>query len=83
VCSSDLEVKIDQSVKVQTAEIQLSLFRYMDVELLSGEFATDSFKVHILLLYKAGEDTYQYAFQTHGDIIAAEFSFGSDAAKQP
>jgi len=77
------EVVIEQSVTAQTAEIQLSSFRYMDVELLSGEFETDTFKVHVLLLYKEGADTYQYAFQTHGDIIAAEFSFGSDAAKQP
>ncbi len=55
------EVEIEQSAKVQTAEIQLSSFRYMDVELLSGEFATDSFKVHILLLYKA-EYNHQYRF---------------------
>ena len=77
------EVVIEQSVKVQTAEIQLSSFRYMDVELLSGEFATDRFKVHILLLYKEGADTYQYAFQTHGDIIAAELTFRSTPGKQP
>ncbi len=77
------EVKIEQSVTVQTAEIQLSSFRYMDVELLSGEFETDSFKVHILLLYKEGADTYQYLLQTQGDIIAAELSFSFDAAKQP
>jgi hypothetical protein len=72
------EVEIEQSVKIQTAEIQLNSFRYMDVELLSGEFETETFKVHVLLLYKEGADTYQYAFGTQGDIIAADFSFGNN-----
>jgi hypothetical protein len=69
------KVRIEQSVKIENAELKLDSFRYMDVELLAGRIDTGDVQLQLLLLYQEGADVYSYQVQAHG-ALSTELQFG-------
>ena len=69
------EVRIEQSVEIENAELNLNSYRYMDVEILAGQIATDDFRAQLLLLYEEGADVYSYQIQSQG-VLTTELQFG-------
>ena len=73
------EVRIERSVETEDAELKLSSYRYIDVELLAGQIDIGEIQVKLLLLYMKGANDYSYQVEAQG-VLTTELQF-SDGSR--